>query len=225
MRPTFYSRFGKRWFDAAAAAAGLCVLSPLLVAAGIAVRLTSSGPALFSQVRGGRFGKPFRILKFRTMRQRREGSDSLITAAGDPRVTPLGRWLRKTKIDELPQLLNVLAGQMSLVGPRPEVPFYIATYSERQRLVLNVRPGVTTPGINFDEEKILAQSDDPESYYRSVILPGKIESDLLYCGDIRFGSDLRIIVDTLAGVMKRFRRANASVQTEYPDASHDSPFR
>src|SRR5689334_890282 len=131
MKTTFYAHFGKRWFDAVVSFFGLLALSPLLLIIAIAVRFSSPGPALFSQIRTGLFEKPFRILKFRTMRMAPQDSGSLITATGDPRVTPLGHWLRKTKLDELPQLFNVLLGHMSLVGPRPEVPLHTSRYTER----------------------------------------------------------------------------------------------
>jgi len=204
MTPTFYARFGKRCCDTLAALVGLLFLSPLLLVTAIAVRLSSPGPALFSQIRIGRFGKPFRILKFRTMRvaPTGPGCGSLLTATGDPRITPLGRWLRKTKIDELPQLFNVLAGHMSLVGPRPEVPLYTARYSERQKRVLLIRPGVTSPQINFDEEALMAACPDKEGVYLSTILPAKIEVGLTYCSNIRLLEDQRIILHTVGHVLR-----------------------
>jgi len=203
MNSTFYVVFGKRLFDAITCSAALFVLSPLLLLVGIAVRLTSDGPALFSQTRIGRFERPFRIFKFRTMQVTRGDSGSLITAAGDSRVTPLGRWLRVTKIDELPQLLNVVVGQMSLVGPRPEVPKYTATYSDRQKHIFLVRPGITSLGINFDEERLLADAADKESLYVSTILPAKLAADLAYCERISFVEDQRVIFETVAKVVQR----------------------
>jgi lipopolysaccharide/colanic/teichoic acid biosynthesis glycosyltransferase len=195
MTPTFYTRFGKRFLDVVLSFAGLVVLSPFLLVVAAAVKLSSRGPALFRQVRAGRFEKPFRILKFRTMRQ--SASGPLITAAGDSRITPLGKLLRKTKIDELPQLFNVLVGDMSLVGPRPEVPLYTAKYSEVQRKVFSARPGVTRPDIAMDEEALMAGQADPDAFYISTILPAKLALDLAYCQNVRFGEDLRIILVTL----------------------------
>jgi len=203
MTPTFYSRFGKRWFDAIAAFLGLLLLSPILLVVAVAVRLSSPGPALFLQLRTGRFDRRFRIFKFRTMKVVPNGSGSLITAIGDARVTPLGRWLRKTKIDELPQLFNVLAGQMSLVGPRPEVPLYTATYSGWQKRVLLVRPGITSPDIDFDEEEALASCQDKESFYLTTVLPTKLEGELAYCNQISFLGDQRIVFRTVFNVLRR----------------------
>lgn len=203
MTSTFYTRFGKRWFDAVVSFVGLLLLSPLLLLIAIGVRLTSPGPALFSQIRTGLFEKPFRILKFRTMKTASQHSGSLITAKGDPRVTPLGRWLRKTKLDELPQLLNVFVGHMSLVGPRPEVPLYTSHYSERQKQVFSARPGITGPSIEFDEEELLASHPDREHFYASAVMPAKLEVQLAYSANIRFSEDLHILFHTLRGLFWR----------------------
>jgi lipopolysaccharide/colanic/teichoic acid biosynthesis glycosyltransferase len=131
----------------------------------------------------------------------------LVTAAGDPRVTPLGYWLRKTKIDELPQLFNVLLGHMSLVGPRPEVPHYTNLYSPRQLRVLAVRPGITSPLINFDEEELMSTRTDREHFYVTTVMPAKLEIDLAYVADIRFLHDHRILFDTAAHLFARMFRA------------------
>jgi len=203
MTHSFYTKFGKRLFDVAAAAIGLLILSPLLALVAIAVHLTSSRPAIFRQQRTGQFAKPFFILKFRSMRLAAAGRGALLTAAGDPRVTPLGRILRKTKIDELPQLWNVLRGDMSLVGPRPEVPVYTAQYNARQKQVLDVKPGITSPQINFDEEALMASRPDKEAFYLSDMLPAKLESDLAYCRNIRFSSDLKILFGTVTQLFLR----------------------
>src|SRR5215468_9350977 len=125
MKTSFYQHTGKRILDVAAAACGVVFLLPLLAFVAAAVRLSSAGPIFFRQLRVGKLGKPFLILKFRTMRARSE-ADSQLTASGDPRITRIGAWLRRTKIDELPQLINVLRGEMSLVGPRPEVPEFVS---------------------------------------------------------------------------------------------------
>src|ERR1051325_7907899 len=201
MTSTFYAQHGKRWLDAILSFVGLILLSPLLLFVAAAVRLSSHGPSLFRQTRTGRFEKPFQILKFRSMRTGSSGS--LVTASGDPRITPLGSWLRKTKIDELPQLLNVLLGHMSLVGPRPEVPRYTAKYSERQKQVFAARPGITSPFINIDEEHLLAGQPDPEHFYVTTLMPAKFEIDLAYCQNIRFFQDLRLIFGTVVQLFTR----------------------
>lgn len=201
MTSTFYARHGKRWLDAIVSLVGLIFLSPLLLLVALAVWLTSPGSALFRQTRTGQFEKPFQIAKFRSMRTGSTGS--LVTGAGDSRVTPLGRWLRKTKIDELPQLFNVLLGDMSLVGPRPEVPLYTAMYSQRQKQVFAARPGITSPFINADEELLMAKQPDPEHFYVTTLMPAKLELDLAYCENIRFFEDLRIIFGTVAQICLR----------------------
>jgi len=194
MSSTFYIRAGKRLLDLAVSSVGLVVLSPLLLLVAVAVRLSSPGPALFRQVRVGQFEKPFLIWKFRTMRQSNSGS--LLTAAGDSRITPLGRWLRKSKLDEFPQLFNVFRGEMSLVGPRPEVPLYTAHYSAQQKEVFQAKPGITGPSIIMDEEELMAGQPDKEAFYLSTIMPAKLEIDLAYCQNVRFGGDLRMILAT-----------------------------
>jgi lipopolysaccharide/colanic/teichoic acid biosynthesis glycosyltransferase len=200
---TFYARFGKRFFDASFSLFGLLLLSPLLALIAAAVKLTSPGPALFSQARTGLAGKPFPILKFRTMRVSAPNSGPLLTAAGDPRITPLGRWLRRTKVDELPQLFNVLAGHMSLVGPRPEVPRYTALYSPPQRKVFLARPGITGPSIILNEEQLMAAQPDKEQFYLAAILPAKLRVDLAYCANIRFSADIRCLFLTFARLFRR----------------------
>jgi len=214
MSPTFYIRTGKRLLDLAVSSVGLIVLSPLLLLVAVAVRLSSPGPALFRQVRVGQFEKPFLIWKFRTMRQSNSGS--LLTAAGDSRITPLGRWLRKTKLDEFPQLFNVFSGEMSLVGPRPEVPLYTAHYSAQQKEVFQAKPGITGPSIIMDEEELMAGQPDKEAFYLSTIMPAKLEIDLAYCQNVRFGEDLRMILATAgrlgAKVGSAFGVASASTK-------------
>ena len=220
MSQTFYTKFGKRLFDAIGSALGLLLLSPLLVLVAIAVRLSSPGPVIFRQLRTGRLEKPFHILKFRSMRPAPAGKGALLTAAGDPRITPLGFWLRKTKIDELPQLFNVLGGDMSLVGPRPEVPVYTAQYNSRQRRVLRVRPGITSPQINFDEEALMASHPDKEEFYLSEILPAKLECGLVYVDKIRFFTDLKIL---LATVTQLFLRPFAASRSNRPPTGAPQP--
>jgi lipopolysaccharide/colanic/teichoic acid biosynthesis glycosyltransferase len=200
--PSFYLRFGKRAFDLTAAGVGVLLLLPFLAAVGLAVRLTSRGPMLFRQIRVGQFGKPFELLKFRSMRVGSE-KGSQLTAVGDPRTTPLGRWLRRAKVDELPQLWNVIRGDMSLVGPRPEVPLFVAQYSDPQRTVLNARPGITGPKINVFEEELLARQADKQQFYLNTLLPAKLETDLAYVSDIRFSSDLDVLFQTFKKLLFR----------------------
>lgn len=191
----------KRLLDVVASAVGLVVTSPVLLIAAVAVRLESKGPVIFRQERVGQFGRPFEILKFRTMRTGASGAQ--VTTGGDPRITRTGHWLRSTKIDEIPQLLNVLRGEMSLVGPRPEVPKYVEQWPEDARhLVLSVRPGITDPGsIEFRREaEELAVVADSERHYVDEILPRKVA---LYCDYVRtrsFRGDLRILAATLRSV-------------------------
>lgn len=203
MNSRWYIRFGKRCFDAAVSFLGLLLLSPPLLLVAIAVRLSSSGPAIFSQTRVGQFERPFRILKFRTMRPAPAGQASLLTAAGDSRITSFGRWLRKTKIDELPQLFNVLVGHMSLVGPRPEVPRFTATYSLSQKEVFAFRPGITGPSIILNEEELMATQSDKELFYLSTILPAKLAVDRDYCSSVTFSKDLQLIFLTLGRLFRQ----------------------
>ena len=195
--------------DVAASFVGLLLLSPILLVVAVAVRLSSPGPAIFRQQRAGRFGKPFPILKFRTMRGASGSPGSLLTAAGDSRITPLGRWLRKTKVDELPQLWNVLVGDMSLVGPRPEVPRYTAHYSEAQNKVFAERPGITGPSIVLNEEELMAGRPDKERYYLETVLPAKLGIDLEYCRAVCFRDDLRFLLLTLLRLFRRPARGNS----------------
>ena len=218
MAKNFYGRYGKRWFDAAASAAGLLVLSPVLLGVAIAVRLSSAGPVLFRQVRTGQFGRPFRIFKFRTMIEDAVCPGNLMKVSDDFLITRLGRWLRKTKIDELPQLINVLAGEMSLVGPRPEVPEYTNAYGAKYRSVLLAKPGITGPAANayVREEEILAGQADKENFYAAEILPRKLELDLIYCEDIRFLDDIKLIFHTFRKIFETFQPAGTDAKNR-PD--------
>lgn len=195
----------KRLFDIVASGLGLIILSPLFLIVAIWIKLDSPGPVFFRQVRVGRYNKDFRIFKFRTMRV---GSDkgSQITIGGrDPRVTRAGYWLRKFKIDELPQLINVFIGDMSLVGPRPEVRRYVALYTPEQMHVLDVRPGITdAASIKFrNESEFLKQVDDPEKHYIEVIMPMKLDLYLQYVNCHSFKGDIRLILETLWTVISQ----------------------
>lgn len=196
----------KRLVDVVAAVSGLLLLAPLLMFIAVAVRIDSKGPVLFRQTRVGRDGRTFQILKFRSMYHARHPRDGAaqITAATDPRITRFGALLRRTKLDELPQLINVLRGDMSLVGPRPEVPRYVAMYPPDARAeILSVRPGITDEAaIEFrDEGEVLGRSVDPERTYVEDILPRKIQ---LYRDYVRHRSllgDLAIILRTLRRIL------------------------
>jgi lipopolysaccharide/colanic/teichoic acid biosynthesis glycosyltransferase len=187
-----------RGLDVTVALGGLIVLAPLLLLIAAAVALTDGRPILFRQVRVGRSGSPFKLAKFRSMRTNLAGAQ--ITSGRDRRVTGLGRILRRYKLDELPQLWNVLAGHMSLIGPRPEVPSFVDRSSPVWREVLSVRPGITDLAslVYRDEEGLLTAAGDPESHYREVILPDKLALNLQYMRMRSPGSDLRIIALTLA---------------------------
>lgn len=192
--------FAKRALDLTLASLGLLVLAPLLVLVALAIRLDSPGPALFRQERVGRHGRPFRIHKFRTMVADAPSQGPPITVGEDARITRVGRWLRARRLDELPQLIDVLVGSMSLVGPRPEVPRYVALYPAALReAVLSVRPGLTDPAslARLDEAEQLARAADPEREYVEVLLPAKLEHAIAYARRATLASDLRVIGRTL----------------------------
>jgi lipopolysaccharide/colanic/teichoic acid biosynthesis glycosyltransferase len=208
----FYQRAGKRCADLIVSATGIAFTWPILLMCACAIKLESSGPILFRQQRVGQRGQLFTVLKFRSMRNGSERDHLKITVAGDSRVTAVGKWLRKTKLDELPQLFNVLYGEMSLIGPRPEVPEYVRHYDNTQRLVLQVKPGITGPAsLEFiDEEELLRHASDPHWLYCTDILPRKLELDLKYCQTASFMSDIRIAYRTLLRVLAFGRVFNLS---------------
>ena len=202
------SDFLKRCIDVSASVAGLLVLSPLMILIAAFIKLDSPGTVLFRQERVGLRGRPFRIHKFRTMYSHGSAAGLPITAGKDPRITRVGKVIRRYKLDELPQLVDVLTGTMSLVGPRPEVPRYVAYYPESQcRKILSVRPGITDlASIEFiDEASILGASSDPEQAYIKEVLPRKLELALAYVDSRSNILDLRIIGATLARIIG-FRR-------------------
>ena len=193
----------KRLFDITASGLGLLVLSPLFLVLAVWIKLDSPGPVFYRQVRVGRGNKDFRLFKFRSMRV---GSDKkgLITVGGhDPRVTRSGYYIRKYKLDELPQLINVFIGDMSLVGPRPEVRKYVDLYTTEQLHVLDVRPGITDmASIRYrNENELLEQAADPEQYYRDVVMQDKLRINLEYVADHSFIKDLKIIFMTFKAVV------------------------
>ena len=194
----------KRLFDILLSGIGLLIISPLFLIVAIWIKLDSPGPIFYRQVRVGRYNKDFRIFKFRSMRI---GSDkgSLVTIGGrDPRITRSGYFIRKFKIDELPQLINVLVGDMSLVGPRPEVRHSVNYWTEEQMHVLDVRPGITDPAsIKFrNENELLAQAEDPEKYYIEVIMQEKIKLYLDYVKKNSLCYDIKLIFQTFWVIIK-----------------------
>lgn len=195
----------KRAFDLVAATIGLVVLSPVMAVIAVLIKRDSEGPVIFKQVRVGLHGKPFTLFKFRSMAQTQEFSGPLLTAATDPRITRVGALLRSTKLDELPQLVNVVRGEMSLVGPRPEVAEYVALWPSRERrLVLSVRPGVTDPATVQlrRESELLASAPDPEAFYVQVLVPQKTRAYVDYVLHRTLVGDLRLIVETLVQVVR-----------------------
>lgn len=195
----------KRGFDILAALLALAVLSPLLLIIALLVALGSPGGAFFRQVRVGKGGHEFRLLKFRTMRPGSEAQGQITVGGRDPRITRIGYFLRKTKLDELPQLLNIMRGDMSIVGPRPEVPRYVAMYSPEQRQVLSVRPGLTSLAsiAYIDENEVLGRASDPERAYVEEVMPAKLALDLRYVHEQGLGMDLRIILATIGRLLLR----------------------
>jgi lipopolysaccharide/colanic/teichoic acid biosynthesis glycosyltransferase len=201
-RRGFYARVGKRAFDFFVSVLALLVLAPALLAIAVLVKLTSPGPAFYRQNRVGRHARIFQILKFRSMIVDADGRGCGITVGGDERVTGFGRILRETKLDELPQLWNILKGDMSLVGPRPEVPSYVALYTREQLGVLAVAPGITDiASIQYrHEEKLLEGNPDPDDFYRRVILPHKLSLNLQYIQHMSFALDMKLIAQTLRSI-------------------------
>jgi lipopolysaccharide/colanic/teichoic acid biosynthesis glycosyltransferase len=192
-----------RAFEATAAGAGLVLVSPLVAAAALLVALSSPGPVFFRQERVGRHGKIFRLYKLRTMREAAGGP--AVTAGDDARITRVGRMLRRSKLDELPQLWNVLKGDMALVGPRPEVPRYVDPENRLWRRVLQARPGLTDPvslALRDEEEILAAVRDDRERFYRERLLPWKLEGYARYLARRSWKSDLGILVATLFAVLR-----------------------
>ena len=196
----------KRFFDLVFSIPALVILSPLMIVCAIWIKLDSTGPILFRQERIGRGGVPFRILKFRTMADEEAGGKPLITKKNDERITRCGKVLRRLKVDELPQFVNVIAGQMSIVGPRPEVKKYVDLYPESSRQkILSVRPGITdNASIRFrDEGAMLAAADNPEQEYVETILPAKISIYEEYVDNQSLAGDLRLMLRTAWKVVWR----------------------
>jgi lipopolysaccharide/colanic/teichoic acid biosynthesis glycosyltransferase len=189
----------KRVFDCLCAAMGLLILTPLFLIIAIGIKLDDQGPVLFRQIRVGQLGRTFEIYKFRTMVTNAEALGKQITVGNDSRITVVGAFLRKYKLDELPQLINVLKGEMSLVGPRPEVPKYVSLYTPEQRQVLSVLPGITDlASIQFrHENELLARASNSEKTYVEEIMPRKLALNQLYIRQSSLLFDLRLILETL----------------------------
>lgn len=189
-------------FDKIAAIFGLLVLSPLFVIIALAIVLDSRGGVFFIQTRVGKDFKLFGLFKFRTMRPFSESEGRLTVGNNDPRITRVGVYLRKYKLDEFPQLINVVNGTMNLVGPRPEVPEYVEYYTDEQRKVLSVKPGITDYAslLYFNENEVLAQSDNPKETYLKEVMPAKLKLNLKYMANKSFGEDLKIIFKTVGKI-------------------------
>ena len=194
-----YRNFFKRIFDLFAALIIFMLFLPLFIFVALLVKLDSRGPVFFRQQRGGKGGQYFDILKFRSMTVKKESDGKDFDAGGSARITAVGKLLRKSKVDELPQLINVLRGEMSLVGPRPEVRTYIELYPERWSKVLSIKPGITDPAsvVFRDEEEILSRSDDPEKEYRKNILPAKLDLYEKYVDGVSLTGDLKVLFKTV----------------------------
>ncbi len=194
----------KRVFDVAASLVILTVTSPFFLLLALAVKLDSKGPVFYRQVRVGRYGRDFRIFKFRTMVQNADKIGLSLTVGDDPRITRVGRFIRRCRLDEFSQLLNVLGGSMSLVGPRPEVRRYVNAYAPEYMATLLVRPGITAPSsIAFkDEDKLLEASSDPEKAYVEQVLPPKMKLNLEYLKNISLWGDIKILFQTAAAILK-----------------------
>ena len=189
----------KRGFDIVASFFGLIVLSPVFVVIALIIKIRTPGPVLFRQVRTGRYGKPFVIKKFRTMVPEHDGDS--ISIKGQSRITKPGAFLRKYKLDELPELWNVLKGDMSFVGPRPDLPEFASRLSNEERIILNLRPGITGPATlkYSNEEELLAGVSDPVKYNETVIWPDKVRINMEYCHNRSFWGDVGIVLRTVFG--------------------------
>jgi lipopolysaccharide/colanic/teichoic acid biosynthesis glycosyltransferase len=204
MPDKFYKKYGKRLFDIVVSLIGIIILSPILLIIYIVIRIFDQGPALFKQVRMGKDFKKFTMFKFRTMITQGNDKDPLVTSSEDKRITRAGQWLRRFKLDELPQLFNVLLGDISFVGPRPEMEKFVNFYKEEYSRVLSVSPGITDYAtLQYkDESELLQNADDIEDVYIRQILPKKIELYLKYIENMSFKNDIRLIWKTILGIFK-----------------------
>lgn len=204
----------KRAFDILVSLTGLIVLSPVFLILALLVVLDSPGGVFFRGVRVGQYGKDFKIFKFRSMRPDCEGKGKWNVGDNDDRITRMGHFLRKSKLDELPQLINVLKGDMSLVGPRPELRVYIDMYTQREMPILDLKPGITDWAsiTNFEQFKGFTQAVDPDQYYLDVVRPVKLELQLYYHAHHSFADDIRCLCWTAYKVITRSQKLPAEVQ-------------
>jgi lipopolysaccharide/colanic/teichoic acid biosynthesis glycosyltransferase len=195
----------KRVFDVVVASVALILLAPVLTVIALAVKLDSPGPVLYRQTRVRRGGQLFRLLKFRTMVVDADRLAANISPSGDPRITRVGRYLRRSYLDELPQLFNVVRGDMSLVGPRPETPEFVEFYTPEERRVLTVRPGLIGPSTLafMDETELLAQAADPLTYYRTTVLHERVRADLGYLARRSLSYDIRLLATQALAIVRR----------------------
>jgi len=198
-----YLRYGKRYFDLSVSIVSLVILLPVFLLVAVAIKLDDGGPVFFFQERVGRNFSTFKVVKFRTMTTDPQVAGPLVTSENDKRITKVGKILRKLKIDELPQIFNVLRGEMSIVGPRPEVPKYVKLFEKEYRKLLTVRPGMTEyASVVFrNEEQILSRYTEPETAYVTGILPKKIKLELIYVSRVSFIFDIKIFLWTFLKVI------------------------
>lgn len=215
-----YVRGGKRLLDVVAAAAALVISAPVLFLCAAAIWIESGGPIFYRQRRVGSKGRPFQIVKLRTMCPNADSQGPRLTASGDCRITKVGKILRRTKLDEVPQFFNVLQGSMSLVGPRPELPEFVAQYTSEERQVLQVKPGITGPAsIRYiDEERLLANAPDRVKFYIDKVMRDKLELDLNYCRNVSFSADLTILLGTFTSMFSIFGSRQARPPNDRSDA-------
>lgn len=194
----------KRLFDLFFSIVFITVFAPLFLCIAILIKFDDGGAIFFRQLRVGKNSRPFYLWKFRTMKPNSESSGQITVGARDLRITRIGFYLRKYKIDELPQMWNIVLGDMSVVGPRPEVPKYVALYSESDKIVLSIRPGLTDYASldYFSENELLAASSDPEKTYREEIMPAKLKLNKRYIQEMSLGTDLKIIARTVHAIIK-----------------------
>jgi lipopolysaccharide/colanic/teichoic acid biosynthesis glycosyltransferase len=212
----------KRLFDVVVAAVGLVAFSPLFVLLAIWIKWDSSGPVLYRGERVGKDGRLFHMFKFRSMTENAAQNGPRITARDDQRVTGPGRFLRETKLDELPQLINVLRGEMSLVGPRPEDPRYVALYTPEQRRVLSVRPGITSPAsVAYRNEEALLWQHNVDDLYTRVLMPRKLEMDLAYIEHMDLRSDLKVIAMTIRALLRVNGQEGDELRSRREEYWHD----
>jgi lipopolysaccharide/colanic/teichoic acid biosynthesis glycosyltransferase len=205
----------KRLFDLIFSLTGLIILSPLFLLMALIIAATSPGGVFFRGVRVGQNGKPFRIFKFRSMVKDAEGRGKWNVGNHDPRITPVGRFLRNTKMDEIPQLINVLIGDMSFVGPRPELQFYVDMYTEKEKPILDLKPGITDWAsiTHFDQFEQFTKAFDPDETYLKYIRPLKLKLQLFYRNHNSFGNDIKILIWTIYKIITRTEKLPAEIQS------------